>query len=30
MPRLSHTINYKNPNTGKEFKLNLQGMKDFF
>jgi len=30
MPRLSHTIKYNNPDTGKEFTLKLEGMKDFF
>ena len=30
MPRIEHLITYSNPNSGKEFKLRLQGIKDFF
>lgn len=30
MPRIEHLIEYKNPKSGKEFKLKLQGIKDFF
>lgn len=30
MPRLSHTINLKNTNTGKPFSIKLQGLSDFF
>ena len=30
MPRLSHTINLKNENTGKPFSITLQGLADFF
>ena len=30
MPRLSHTINLKNTNTGKPFSIKLQGLADFF
>jgi len=30
MPKLSHTINLKNPNTGKSFSVKLEGLADFF
>ena len=30
MPKIEHVIDYKNPKSGKEFKLRLQGIKDFF
>jgi len=30
MPKLSHTIKLKNPNTGKEFQVTLEGLSDFF
>ena len=30
MPKIEHLIEYKNPKSGKEFKLRLQGIKDFF
>ena len=30
MPKIEHTISYTNPKSGKEFKLKLQGIKDFF
>ena len=30
MPRLAHTINLKNENTGKAFTIKLQGLSDFF
>ena len=30
LPRIEHLIEYKNPKSGKEFKLRLQGIKDFF
>ena len=30
MPKIEHVVDYKNPKSGKEFKLRLQGIKDFF
>ena len=30
MPKIEHTITYTNPKSEKEFKLKLQGIKDFF
>ena len=30
MPKIEHLIEYKNPKSGKEFKLRLQVIKDFF
>ena len=30
MPKIEHTISYTNPKSEKEFKLKLQGIKDFF
>ena len=30
LPKLEHVINYKNPKSGKDFTLRLQGVKDFF
>ena len=30
MPRLSHTIKLKNPNTGNNFSITLEGLSDFF
>jgi hypothetical protein len=30
MPKLSHTIKFKNPNTKKECKITLEGLTDFF
>ena len=30
MPKIEHTISYTNPKSGKDFKLKLQGIKDFF
>ena len=30
MPRIKHTIKYKNPKTDKEFNLTLNGTRDFF
>ena len=30
MPKLSHTISKKNPNTGKNFSVTLEGLQDFF
>ena len=30
MPKLAHTIHLKNPNTGREFSMTLQGLADFF
>ncbi len=30
MPRIKHTIKYKNPKTNKEFNLTLNGTRDFF
>tara|TARA_Y100000004_G_scaffold195925_1_gene264342 strand:- start:18 stop:716 length:699 start_codon:yes stop_codon:yes gene_type:complete len=30
IPKLDHTISYTNPKSGKDFKLRLQGVKDFF
>ena len=29
-PKLSHTLNLKNPNTGREFTMVLEGLADFF
>ena len=30
MPKIEHTISYTNPKSNKDFKLKLQGIKDFF
>ena len=29
-PKLSHVLNLKNPKTGREFSMTLQGLADFF
>ena len=30
MPKISHTLKYKNPKSGKDFEMHLDGIKDFF
>ena len=30
MPKITHTLKYKNPKSGKEFEMKLSGIKDFF
>jgi hypothetical protein len=30
MPTIEHTLKYKNPKSGKEFKMELKGLRDFF
>jgi len=30
MPNISHTMKYKNPKSGKDFEMQLEGIKDFF
>ena len=30
MPKITHTVKYKNPKSGKDFEMQLEGIKDFF
>jgi|TARA_Y100000296_G_scaffold50434_1_gene57768 hypothetical protein len=30
MPKITHTLKYKNPKSGKEFEMQLNGIRDFF